>query len=139
MTKTDDSAVFVDTSALIALLDPRDQWHARIRAYFDEPEQASRYVTSNLVLSEFLTFFSRRARLKAALDCHLELLKDPKLKIVWMNPALQQEAAVLLEKSADQKLSFTDAASFIIMKQGKITHALAFDADFSKAGFTTVP
>ena len=129
------TAVFIDTSALIALVGPRDQHHSAIHAYFEQSGESIRGVTSNLVLAEFLSFFSRHGDLEAALHFHDTLIQNLDLKVVWIDLALHGKASKLLSKFADQRLSFTDAASFAIMKEQGLAHALTFDEDFRKAGF----
>ena len=48
---------FADTFYWIALLSPRDQWHARVRA-FNETLEAYHLYTTDEVLTEFLAFYS---------------------------------------------------------------------------------
>ncbi|MBI2980781.1 MAG: PIN domain-containing protein [Deltaproteobacteria bacterium] len=131
--------LFIDTSALIALVHPQDQYHDRIRSYFRRSGEAIRGVTSSLVLSEFLTFFSRHGDLRRALDFYERILENRDLKIIWVDRKLHQESSKLLLKYADQGLSFTDAASVAVMKRERLTQALAFDDDFVKVGFQTLP
>ena len=47
---------FVDTFYWIALANSRDQWHRRVKT-FDDPLDASRFYTTDEVLTEFLTFY----------------------------------------------------------------------------------
>ena len=48
---------FVDAFYWIALLSPRDQWHARVRA-FNATLAAYHLYTTDEVLTEFLAFYS---------------------------------------------------------------------------------
>ena len=48
---------FVDAFYWIALLSPRDQWHARVRA-FNSALAAYHLYTTDEVLTEFLAFYS---------------------------------------------------------------------------------
>ena len=47
---------FVDTFYWIALANSRDQWHRRVKA-FDDAVDASRFSTTDAVLTEFLAFY----------------------------------------------------------------------------------
>ena len=47
---------FVDTFYWIALANSRDQWHRRVKA-FDDALDASRFYTTDEVLTEFLAFY----------------------------------------------------------------------------------
>jgi predicted nucleic acid-binding protein len=131
---------FVDTSALIAILNPRDRHHTEVRQYLEAAGQpAPQMVVTNLVLAELATFFSRHDRVNKALKFLERLLDDPMVKIVWIDAPLHREAGRLLEKFSDKRLSFTDAASFALMRRDGLTHALAFDEDFTRAGFQVLP
>lgn len=131
--------VFLDTSALIALLNPRDQYHPVLHRYLEEQKDPLAGVTTNLVLAELLTFFSRHGTLKEVLQFQSKISRDAHVKVVWIDQNFHESACRILEKFSDQRLSFTDAVSFAIMKREGITQALAFDDDFTRAGFQTIP
>jgi hypothetical protein len=69
---------FVETFSWIALANSRDQWHRRVKA-FDDALEASRFSTTDEVLTEFLTFYSEGvpgARRRAALFARRMLADD---------------------------------------------------------------
>lgn len=136
---TKNQSLFLDTSAFIALLNPRDQYHKKILRHLEQQTNSWSGVTTNLVLSELFTFFSRHGSLKQVIKFQESLLSDPNYDIVWIDSRLHQEACLILEKFSDQKLSFTDATSFALMRARGITHAVTFDQDFTRAGFTAIP
>lgn len=133
------SKLFLDTSALIALLNPRDQYHKKIKQYLENTQQSLRGVTSNLVLSELMTFFSRHGSLNDVLRFQTEMLSNPHFSIIWVDKELHEVASQILKKFSDHRLSFTDASSFAIMKRERVSCALTFDEDFKRAGFESVP
>jgi predicted nucleic acid-binding protein len=53
--------------------------------------------------------------------------------------ALEEAAESILVRYADQDFSPTDAVSFALMRQRRITAAFAFGHDFLIAGFTLMP
>jgi predicted nucleic acid-binding protein len=132
-------SLFIDTSAFIALLNPRDQYHDKMREYLETLKGELRGITSNLVLGELLTFFSRHGSLKGALDLQKTLLSDPRFQVIWVDRELHELSSQILNKYSDQQISFADASSFAIMKTERIQQALTFDSDFSRAGFEVVP
>lgn len=132
-------ALFVDTSALIAILDAQDQYHTRIHNFLKNQTGSVQAFTTNLVLTELLTFFSRKSKLDRAIQFHHELLKNPDYSVLWIDDNLHRQAVIILKKYSDHCLSFVDATSFAVMKQLGLTAALAFDEDFVRAGFTTLP
>jgi uncharacterized protein len=133
------SPCFIDTSALIALLNPRDQYHTEMEAYLKERTEPLQGILSNLILTELLTFFSRHGDLKVVLTFQERLMADPLFELVWVDQGYHHSATQLLKKYRDQNLSFVDASSFAIMKERRLETALSFDDDFKKAGFGTLP
>ncbi len=49
------------------------------------------------------------------------------------------EAIHLFRKFADQRVSFTDCISFVLMKRFRIRTAFTFDQHFARAGFEVIP
>jgi len=52
---------------------------------------------------------------------------------------LEDRAESILLQYQDQNFSYTDAVSFVVMKQYEITEAFSFDKHFVTAGFTLIP
>lgn len=130
--------LFVDTSAFIASLDPHDQYHPRISDYLHQGDPLAG-ITSNLILAELLSFFSRHGDLRGALRFQQTLLNGPHIRVIWVDAYLHRAASLILEKFSNLHLSFTDASSFAIMRKEKLSDALAFDDDFKRAGFRVYP
>lgn len=49
---------------------------------------------------------------------------------------LEQRSLEWLRRHDERSYSFVDATSFVLMRSMKIRKALAFDGDFTAAGFT---
>ncbi len=127
----------VDTSALLALANPRDQYHNAAR------EAARRFVGSGgrwlgtpLVLGELHTHLLHRRGPAPARGVIAALLSDPAYAWIDVGPELVHEAvAHWLERYADQRFSLTDAVSFEVMRRERLKTAFAYDRDFETAGF----
>ncbi len=52
---------------------------------------------------------------------------------------IEETAESILRQYQDQDFSYTDAVSFVVMKQYGITEAFSFDKHFVTAGFTLIP
>jgi predicted nucleic acid-binding protein len=123
--------VLVDTSAIYALLDRDDANHRaaraaleRLRKRRDEP---------------FLTSF-------VLAECHALLLArlGPDIARRWLvtlawpverTTAEDEEAArEIITNHSDKSYSFTDAASFAVMRRLRVPRALAYDRHFSQFG-----
>jgi predicted nucleic acid-binding protein len=63
------------------------------------------------------------------------MLSDPEIEVVWIEPALHNEAVWLLQSQLDKSYSLCDAVSFALMQQRKLVEALTTDRHFDQAGF----
>lgn len=129
--------VAVDTGALLALASSRDQYHARARATAERLQAAgARLFGHTLVLSEFHGHLLHRVGTGPARSTLTRLLHDTAFE--WMDVSIeltQRAMANWLDRFPDQRFSLTDAVTFEIMREGRVTHAFAFDQHFATAGF----
>ncbi len=58
--------------------------------------------------------------------------------IVRVDEATEAEAFAWLRRHDERAYSFVDATSFALMRRQRLTEALAFDGDFTAAGFVEV-
>ena len=130
--------VLVDTSALVALVNSRDQWHERaVRAARANTASGVHYVSTVLVLAEFHARLMYLRRADHARRATTSFLDDPAHEWLDVDSALVGHAmARWLLRFADQPFSMTDAVSFEVMRRERIKHAFAFDRHFETAGFT---
>jgi predicted nucleic acid-binding protein len=92
-------------------------------------------VTSNQVRGETWTYLRRRAGHASAVDFLDALDRTPRLRLVFVDEALEREALRWLRRRAEREYSFVDATSFAAMRSTRLREALAFDGDFAAAGF----
>ncbi|MGH9411644.1 MAG: type II toxin-antitoxin system VapC family toxin [Vicinamibacterales bacterium] len=131
------NAVFVDTSALLALLNASDENHARAASAFAKLRAAkSRLISTSFVLVETYALVGRRLGLDAVRDLRVDFA--PLLDVVWIDAPVHEAGLDLLLARRKRRLSLVDAVSFVVMSQGKIGDALAFDPHFEDEGFTLV-
>ena len=126
---------FVDTSFWVAQLIPRDTRHAEASALADRMRDA-RAVTSNLVLGEVWTLLSYRLGHFHAVHWLDRVQQELSVRIERVDAALEEEAWGWLRAHDERPYSFVDATSFALMRELRITEALAFGGDFASAGFT---
>jgi predicted nucleic acid-binding protein len=55
-----------------------------------------------------------------------------------LTPQLLRKALQLYKDYKDKEWSLVDCISFIVMKEVKVDHALAFDKHFTQAGFQII-
>ena len=129
-------AVFADTFALIAWLNPRDDAHAVVSAYLDG--FAGRLVTTEWVLVELADALSApEARVTA--PAFLKALRaDPLFDVVGYLPTVYQAGFNLFASRPDKAWSLTDCISFGVMTERELPDALTADLHFEQAGFRAV-
>lgn len=127
---------FVDSSFWIALNFLRDGRHADARALWEEGQAA--LLTSGLVLGETWTFLRRRVGHGHAGGFLDATRMVAGLSVLHVDDGLEDEAWNWLRRHDERPYSFVDATSFALMRRRRIREALAFDGDFSAAGFVEV-
>ena len=134
---TSPGRALIDTGALLAVANPRDQYHEEAVAVGRQfLEAGGRWVGTPLVLAEFHGHLLQRRGHEAA-HAHLDrLLADPAHEWVEVSGELAREASERwLARFRDQAFSLTDAVSFEVMRRENLTHAFAFDHHFEVAGY----
>jgi uncharacterized protein len=126
--------IFVDTSFWVALRFAREQRHPEAVELLRQEKTAS-LVTSNHVRGETWTLLRRRAGHRSAVHFLDRLERTPRLRVLFVSEELERQALRWLRRRDEQPYSFVDATSFVLMRSLRIREALAFDADFSAAGF----
>jgi predicted nucleic acid-binding protein len=128
--------IFVDTTYWIARFDYRDQLHAK--ALEIEPQlRGVRLTTSELVLIEFLNYFSKGGKQirEEASGTVQDILEDPNIQIVWQTQSLFEAGLILYKSRLDKGYSLTDCVSMVVMQQSDIQEALTHDRHFAQEGF----
>lgn len=92
-------------------------------------------VTTNHVRGETWTYLRRRAGHRAAVDFLDAVQRSPRIRIVVVAEELENQALGWLRQHDEREYSFVDATSFAVMRSLRAYQALAFDGDFSAAGF----
>ena len=128
--------LFVDSGAWIALRSRRDQHHAEADRLFREAlRRRIPLATTDLVLAELhrLTLF--RAGVLPALRALERIDQSPSVTVHFVAAEHHAAARRWLERLAPHPITYTDAVSFAVMEGLRCRHALAFDHDFTAAGF----
>jgi len=129
--------VFVDTSALFALLNSKDAMRRPASSAWTQLAQRREdLITSNYVVVEAMALIGRRLGFPAMRAFHDDLV--PLLNILWVEARLHQRALAALLTAAMRDLSLVDCTSFEIMRQGGITTAFAYDNHFVQQGFAVI-
>ncbi len=125
-------SVFVDTSALFALLDEDDANHvAAVEAL--RRLRGGALVTHAYVVVETIALVSRRLGWSAVQRLLESIL--PIVSVVAVDDGLHDAALGAFRQAGSGRVSFVDRTSLAFMRGQRIDGALAFDADFESAEF----
>ena len=127
---------FADTSFWVALALWRDGHHEAARALWERRDQP--LLVSNHVLGEVWTFLRRRDGHTAARRARQLIAGSETVDVIHVPVDVEEEAWRWLDRRDEREYSFVDATSFALMRRRGLTEALAFDGDFTAAGFVEV-
>ncbi len=132
--------IFIDTCAYLSRFHKRDQYHSQSLETWEWISHNGYFaVTTNHVIDEVATLLGRRTSYDFATQ-KLQEIYESEAPLIIRPEQIEEKAAVrIFLKYADQKISFTDCLSFVIMRQWKIMTAFSFDKHFRIAGFETIP
>jgi len=136
----DRNKLFVDTGAWYALADRSDQHHNEAVEIY--PKLLSNNLplkTTNLIIAETYILIRRGIGYHAAIAFLENISSSPRVIKIYSDSILEETAESILRQYQDQDFSYTDAVSFVVMKQYGITEAFSFDKHFVTAGFTLIP
>ena len=127
--------VFVDTSALFALLDAEDAGNAAaFPAWSSGIDDCAGFVTTNYVLVETISLVQRRLGIDAVRILIDEML--PMIDTLWVTGADHTAALNALLTAGRRQLSLVDCVSFTVMRRMGIRDYLGPDPHFDGQGFT---
>ena len=130
--------VFVDTSALYAVLDRDDANHASAReAWARLLRESVNLSTTNYVLVETSALLQRRLGIAALRAFHEDIV--PLLRIDWIGRQQHHAGMEAVLAATRKKLSAVDCVSFQIMRENSVHAVFCFDKHFREQGFDTIP
>jgi predicted nucleic acid-binding protein len=128
-------SIFVDTSAIYALLDEGDAHHAEASDVLRRLA-GSELLTHAFVVVESSALVGRRLPWAAT-----ERLLDGILPVIDVAPIdhdLYSLAVAAYRESTPARISLVDRTSFALMRSMGISRAFAYDDDFGREGFELV-
>ena len=126
--------VFVDTSALICLLDEEQDEHVRAtRIWAELMDGRATLASTDYVRLEAWALLQNRLGLAA-----VQKFTENYLPVIDLHHVTEPQFAVAKTHvlgSGRKAISLVDASSFVVMREEVITHAFAFDRHFREHGF----
>jgi predicted nucleic acid-binding protein len=128
--------IFIDSSALYALVVRTDRFHTRARTALEALPPDETIVTHNYALTETIQLLQSRVGAAAVRDLHENV--TPGMTVMWIEPRWHDEALAAVIGRGARSPSFVDSVSFTLMRRSGIARALAFDRHFADEGFELV-
>lgn len=126
--------IFVDTSALYAVLDRDDDNHPVARTTWERLVRSSDVLlTHNYVLVETSALVQSRLGM-AALRAFQERIV-PILHVYWVTESDHATAIGVAVAANRRQLSLVDCTSFLAMKSHAVSDVFCFDKHFEEQGF----
>jgi predicted nucleic acid-binding protein len=130
------NACFVDTFALLAMLNPADRRHQDAMRWMSASRRP--LVITEWILTELGDALCAARTRAAFLAVERRLRADPRVQVVTSAPDLFQGGLALYAGRPDKDWSLTDCISFETMRTHGIRDALTADHHFEQAGFTAL-
>ena len=131
------SRIFVDTSALSAILMRDDRQHRRAREAFERlAGRRDVLLTTSYVLVETYALLERRVGVDAVRRFREEFA--PLLDVIWIDEKLHERGLDLLIERSNRQLSLVDAVSFVVAGDERVDEVFALDRDFEAEGFQLI-
>ena len=130
-------SVFVDTSALYAVLDADDGKHSPACAEWQRLLLNSSLVTTNYVLVETTALLQHRLGVEAVRTFEQDVC--PVLGLEWTDAARHAAGMASVLAAGRRGLSLVDCVSFAAMRDLGLRDVFAFDGHFAEQGFCCLP
>lgn len=127
------TGTFVDTSYVVALVNPRDENHEKANELVDAYDKKPLLVT-DAVLLEIGNSLAKGYK-QNAIEIIEEFFDSPEVEIVRLDEILFDKAFELYKSHTDKTWGLVDCISFVVMRERGITNALTSDKHFVQAGF----
>lgn len=132
-----EQVALIDTSAVLALHDPAEQFHADATRLFSS-QHGLIWAVLDATSHECFTRARYRGTFRAAIE-HYTFLRDSDFRLLRYEAEDEAAALDLLERYSEHSLSFHDALCAAVMKRVGMYRVFTFDRDFSVLGFESLP
>ena len=133
-------AVFIDTSAFVALRNGSEAEHERARTALAElVSEGVALFTSNYVFAETYTALMVRVGRAEAIEWGRRFRAGGAIELVRLDEDVEEKAWAILEQHGDKDWSYVDATSFALIERDGGSEAFAFDVHFGQRGLRVLP
>ncbi len=130
-------SVFIDTSALLAILDADDEHHKKAKGIWTGLiSEEETIICSNYVLVETFALVQNRLGVEAVRTLQEDILSM--IMVEWVNEVTHKAGVTGVLTAMRKKLSLVDCINFDIMRKLGIKKVFAFDPHFKEQGFISI-
>jgi len=128
--------LFLDTTFVIALLNPNDGLHNKAKL-LESRFKAARIWVTEAVLMEIGNDMGRKGEKarKTAFQFIEDCYRNNSVNVVSIDRALFLRGLQRYKDRLDKPVGLVDCISFLVMEERKLKMALTYDEDFLQAGF----
>src|SRR6266446_7025525 len=128
--------LFIDTGGFYALVSPQSESHElAVEIMQEAARHRRRAITTDYIVDETATLLCARGLARLVAEFFRLTEESQALTTELVTPERFSAARKFMLKHLDQEFSFTDCVSFVVMKELRLTDALATDKHFRIAGF----
>jgi predicted nucleic acid-binding protein len=127
--------IFADSSALIALFNPNDDFHADALEWFQQTHP--RLILTDYIIDEVLTLAISRGGKQFALSISKKIRDLIPAGVKKITEEDFYEAWKVFDNYQDKNWSFTDCVTYIFIKRSGIQKVFTFDTDFDQFGIVS--
>jgi predicted nucleic acid-binding protein len=137
-TTSRDKLIFVDTSALFAVANAKDEDFKRARDFLSQlAKEKVTLLVSNFIIAESYTLMLRKIGRDKAIE-YVKNLRDT-AEIERVSEDDENKAWQIILRYRDKDFSYVDATSFAVMERLGIKDAFSFDVHFEQYSFNRLP
>lgn len=130
--------IFIDTSAILAVLNVEDQYHISARDTWQKIlSQEIELVCTNYILIETIGILQHRFGMEAVRLFQSDIA--PILVTYWVDQELHNRSISALLAANQRQISLVDCVSFEVMRHLDISQVFCFDPHFQLYGFEAIP
>ena len=129
--------IFLDTSAVLALLNTQDKFHeTALKALETIDNNGETLLTHNYLIVETVALVQRRIGLDSAIA--FERDAQDSMQTHWITESDHHLAIERWRQHNTRRLNLVDCMSFVVMEMYGCDTAFAYDSDFETEGFRLV-
>jgi predicted nucleic acid-binding protein len=132
--------ILVDSGALLAMVDSRDQYASAARAFLRESDAL--YLVPDTVFSEAMTLVKSRVGAAGAVSVGSRVQESTRFRLFYLEPEDHQATWRIFAHYLDKEWSYVDCSILALAQRMNITEVFAFDQHFDQMaglGLVRVP